>query len=325
MEKILSTTQLLEKEENLNENRVQRTIIEKQVKTIRIDINQHLDRLEKQILHELSNQEDHHERNIEKLSKQLKVQSSRIELYKTEKEVEVLCEDDSLKRYGITFITDDKLGNFIEDLKTFGEISSTYEQTKIVYKKSKVKQAQIVTVPYKHVESMNLVLEKKIVVSRSCKSTFGLVTGCVVLQNKNFLISCYDYFDSDNNCLSLIDEHGSEIFVLKQDRLRIKPYNIALINDTTVAITPANPSQSIAIFNIETRKVSKVIKTKQLCSGGISCFENTLIYSCGEEGSEMISLDTGNICSLKFGSHASNEYVTVFKNKIYSTDGSVTQ
>lgn len=29
-----------------------------------------------------------------------------------------------------------------------------------------------------------------------------------------------------------------------------------------------------------------------------------------------------NICPLKFGSYASEEYVTVFKNKIYSTDSS---
>lgn len=164
---------------------------------------------------------------------------------------------------------------------------------------------------------MNLVLEKEIVVPRPGKSKWGLVTGCAVLENKNLLFS---YWDGDNSCLSLLDEHGSEIFVLKKFTIGIKPHDIAVINGTTVAISPNIPSKSIVIFNIVTIKVSKVIETKQPCSGGISFFENNLIYSCGKEGLEIGSFDTGNVCPLKFGSHASEEYITVFKNKIYSTD-----
>ncbi|XP_063400090.1 tripartite motif-containing protein 2-like [Mytilus trossulus] len=338
---------ITEKEENLNKLKVKRETIEKQIRKIRKDINQHLDNLEKEILHKIFNQENHHQRNIEITSKQMKIQSSRInsllenmepikqyasnlqtflstkeidkELYKTEKEVEVLCEDGSLKRYDISFIKDDKLGNFMEGLKSFGKISSTGQPTEIVYAKSKVKQAQIVAVPCKHVLNINLVLEKKVMVPRPGDGMAGLVTGCVILQNKNFLFS---FRGLNISCLSLLDEHGGKIFVLTREHIGFQFSGIAVINDTTVAITSDMPSKSIAIFNTETRKVSKVIVTKQLCSGGISCFENTLIYSCGEEGLEMISLDTGNICSLKSGSHASDEYVTVFKNKIYSTDSS---
>lgn len=131
---------------------------------MRLDI----DILEKDIMHKLSNQKNHHQRNIEK-SKQMKKQSSRIEsllgnietikryasnlptffstkeidgeLYKTEKEVEVFYEDGCLNKYNISFIKDDKMRHFMEDLQSFGEVSSTCEQTKIVHEKSKVKQA----------------------------------------------------------------------------------------------------------------------------------------------------------------------------------------
>ncbi|XP_071121349.1 eukaryotic translation initiation factor 4 gamma 1-like [Mytilus edulis] len=175
---------ITEKEENLNDLKVQREMIEKQIRKMRIEINQRLDILEKEILHELSNKENHHQRNIEKISKQMEVQSSRIEsllenmepikqyasnlqtflstkeidreLYKTEREVEVLCEVGSLNRYVISVIMNDKLRNFIKDLKTFGEVSSSFEQTKIVHEKSKLKQAQIVAAPCTHVEDMNI-------------------------------------------------------------------------------------------------------------------------------------------------------------------------
>ncbi|VDI07805.1 Hypothetical predicted protein [Mytilus galloprovincialis] len=178
---------ITEKEENLNDLKVQRETIEKQIRKMRIKINQRLDILEKEILHELSNKENHHQRNIEKISKQMEVQSSRIEsllenmepikqyasnlqtflstkeidreLYKTEREVEVLCEVGSLNRYGISVKINDKLRNFIKDLKTFGEVSSSFEQTKIVHEKSKLKQAQIVAAQCTLVEDMNLVLE----------------------------------------------------------------------------------------------------------------------------------------------------------------------
>ncbi|CAC5383527.1 unnamed protein product [Mytilus coruscus] len=339
---------ITEREEILNELKDQRETIEKQVRKIRIDINQHLDRLEEQIMIKLSSQENHHQKDIEKLLKQLKVQSSRIEsllenlepikqyasnlqtflstkeidreLYETEKEVEVLCKDDNLNRYSISFIKNDKMGNFMENLQSFGEVSSTYEKTKILHKKSKADQAQIVAVPSKHVENMNLVLEKKIVVPRPGKNSFGSVTGCVALQNKHFLFSYFDSLNSNNCCLSLLDEHGNEVFVFKRDKIGgIYPYGIAVINDTTVAIAPVNRSKSIVIFNIETRKVFQMIETKHPCSGGISCFENTLIYSCGEEGLEMRSLDTGKVHTLKFASHDPWEH-TLFKNKIYITD-----
>ncbi|CAG2226924.1 unnamed protein product [Mytilus edulis] len=334
-----------EKEGNLNEIKLQRETIEKQIRKMRIEINQRLDILEKEVMHKLSNQENHHQRNIEKISKQMKVQSSRIEdllenmepikqyasnlqtflttkeidreLYKTEREVEVLCKDDSLNRYGMSFIKDDKLGNLIGGLKSFGKISNTCQQTEIVYAKSKVKQAQIVAVPCKNFENMNLVLQKKVVVPRPGNNGYGLVRGCVVLQNKNVLFS---YWNGNNGCLSLLDEHGSEIFVLKADKLGFEPDHIAVIDDKTIAITTDDSSKSIVIFNFETQKISKVIETEHEHLSGISCFENTLIYSCGTEGLEMRSLDTGNVCPLKFGSYAPDEYVTVFKSKIYSTD-----
>ncbi|XP_052064422.1 uncharacterized protein LOC127704424 [Mytilus californianus] len=338
-----------EKEGNLNEIKLQRKTIEKQIRKIRLDINQRIDFLERQIVHKLSNQEDRHQKNIEKLSTQLKEQYTRIEslletiisikqyasnlqtflsteevdreLYKNEKEVEVLCEDGSLDRPSISFVMDEKLGNIIGDFESFGEISSTYKQTKIIHEKSKVNQAQKVSGPCKHVDSMQLLLEKKVVVPRPGKSEFGLVTGFVVFQNKNFLFSYCDTLLSNNSCLSLLDENGSKIFDLKPDKIGISPCDIAVINETTVAITTPKSSKSIVIFNIETRKVSKVIDAKYGCFG-ISFSESTLIYSCGEGGLEMRSLDTGNVYPLKFGSYTSNEYVTVFKNKIYSTDSS---
>lgn len=111
--------------------------------------------------------------------------------------------------------------------------------------------------------------------------------GCVVLQNKNILFS---YFDGDNSCISKLDELGGEIFVLKHGIIGIRPHDIAVINDSTVAITSVNPSKAIVNFTIETRKVSKVIKTKHPYFGGISCFENNLINSCGK-GLEMRSLN----------------------------------
>ncbi|CAG2188335.1 unnamed protein product [Mytilus edulis] len=187
--------------------------------------------------------------------------------------------------------------------------------------KSKIKQAQTVSGPSKHVENMQLLLEKKVVVPRPGKSKFGLVTGCVVFQNKHFLFSYCDTLYSNNSCLSLLDENGSKIFYLKPDRIGISPCDIAVINETTVAITTPKSSKSIVIFNIETRMVSKVIDAQYGCFG-ISLFESSLIYSCGEGGIEMRSLDTGNVYPFKFGSFTSNEYVTVFKNKIYSTDSS---
>ncbi|CAG2188336.1 unnamed protein product [Mytilus edulis] len=81
------------------------------------------------------------------------------ELYKTEKEVDVLCDDGSLKRHSIEFVIEDQMESFTQDLKSLGEITSSYEQTEIIHAKSILKQAQIVAVPCKHVESMNLVLK----------------------------------------------------------------------------------------------------------------------------------------------------------------------
>ncbi|CAG2188334.1 unnamed protein product [Mytilus edulis] len=51
-----------EKEENLNELKVERHTIEKKIRKMRKDINQHLDNLEGQIMNKLSNQEDSHKK-----------------------------------------------------------------------------------------------------------------------------------------------------------------------------------------------------------------------------------------------------------------------
>ncbi|XP_063406296.1 E3 ubiquitin-protein ligase TRIM71-like [Mytilus trossulus] len=237
-----------EKEENAKEIKTQSKTIMEHVKSIRLKLNQHLDRLEREFLEKVSDLEKNALQNIERISRDMKDKGDRtdelnkclikmqnhaselqiflgtkefeFEISTQEKEIEELTKDHSFDIRRILFKENIKLSDFTSDICSFGDIALETKPSIISYTTPKEHQAQI-SIEGRKFDDIKL----KLVAAFNFEVKMSMF-GFAILENGN---ACYTDFISKT--LNVNNPNG---VLLHSIVLPQTPYDIVVVNAVTL-------------------------------------------------------------------------------------------
>ncbi|VDI32434.1 Hypothetical predicted protein [Mytilus galloprovincialis] len=343
---------LNEKEEHSTEITKTYKKIENEIRQFRIKLDKRLDELETDLLKSLIDLEKGVKKGIVIVSDKLKTNEEKtlnllngitsmkhhasdlqvfFAIKEIEKEVEIeehkaeeLANNEELNIQTFSLTFNSKLPNLVATTESFGKISTKYLQSKIVYQRTKQKQAQIIL---ENSIEKDLMLKNTFRVRRENYNWCG---GTLVLPNNKVLlleVPVYLYNRKIGEKWTELDDDSCEAYlvVLNQDgsldrKVRVSSwsYSIAAINSKTVAVTSSRHPK-IVIVNLQNKSVQKTINTKYPCYG-IEYFNESLVYSCGENGIEMRNLISGKVTKLKIGNKTMYEHIAIHNEKIYISE-----
>lgn len=341
-----------EKEEHSTEITHTYKKFENEIRQFRIKLDKRLDELETDLLKSLIDLEKGMKKGIVIVSDKLKTNEEKtlnllngitsmkhhasdlqvfFAIKEIEKEVEIeehkaeeLANNEELNIQTFSLTFNSKLPNLLATTESFGKISTEYLQSKIVYQRTKQKQAQII---------LENSIEKDLMLTntfRVRRENYNWCGGTLVLPNKKVLlleVPVYLYNRKIGEIWTELDDDSCEAYlvVLNQDgsldrKVRVSSwsYSIAAINSKTVAVTSSRHPK-IVIVNLQNKSVQKTINTKYPCYG-IVYFNESLVYSCGENGIEMRNLISGKVTKLKIGNKTMYEHIAIHNEKIYISE-----
>ena len=285
-----------DRKENLKKITDQRRKIHNEIQEERKIINEHLDKIEEQVIGNLDAEEANIKSEIENLLEKLNKKAIIIEmlqsklsamklyasdlqtflggrtiLYEVEEEemyVTTLLEDNCFEQINLCYRPEAKMAA-INNIEIFGSVCRETNPPAINIKRRKEKHAQIMTItpPVKNVSihDINLALLRK--KKRLCRK----ITGCTITPNGKFIFADYG-----TKGLHILNEDWTS------DNLDIKlpaissAYDVTCIDDTMLAIS-TGVGQQINILNIASKKIEKMINTPGRCYG-ITQNEGSLLF-----------------------------------------------
>jgi hypothetical protein len=325
-----------DREGNLSSIRKQRQHYSDEIKQIRVKINSHLDTIEQRIMGELIDVEENVKLQIENLLSEISKRSDtmneiqgtilalteyasdlqtflvsksiEVEVEKQEKLMESLSEDGSLKQLNIKCSIDNKILDLMSTITTFGSVAIETGPQTAVLKTEKSKQAQIMSVvepPTLHsINDIKLTLYSNINIPKEISNRSR---GCVICPNGKML------FTGDN--LVILNNDGT--LDKKITCSPNYPYDVTLIDDSTVAVST---SGDIRIINIDTKRTKRVIATTGVCHG-IAYHKGTLLLCERSRGLIKMELSDGRITTLVEDVYLPVEsFVTTIGDKIFQTN-----
>ena len=251
----------------------QKRIIEIEIQELRTNINTHLDKLQEDLMNELTEAEKHvtaetHELlvSLDKKQKELiKYQTNVVNIKKyasdlqtflavkqIEKEVETqdtclqtIVNSDSLNQTKLSYKIDSGLKTITTSIKTFGEVVIESKLCELTFVRKKEKQAHVTVAdqsPPISVENIQLNLNQKMSIKGTC------ITGCSLHPNGRIVLSC-----SSTNTVSFINTEEVELFQIGKDKTGSCTYYAVYIKDNnSVAVSSGDGNNKcIVIIEIE--------------------------------------------------------------------------
>jgi predicted nucleic acid-binding Zn-ribbon protein len=329
------------RQQNMSEIQQQRQMFQDQIKQMRVKINSHLDTIEQNILQELDDTEDKIKSKINELLKQISQNAKTVEGLQSniiavkeyasdlqtflgskviEKEVKkeeeylmALPEDGCLQQLNLRYNINTKIQEILSTITTFGSVSIETSPPSVVIKTMKAKQAQIMSVmQHPSVQSINdikLTLHTTFNIPKGkCNNT---ITGSIVCPNGKMIFVDF----SINSRLIILNANGT---LRKKIRCSLGcPFDVACLDDTTVAVSTYS---GIEIININSTKTERCITTSKPC-GGITHHNGVLIWCEQQRGIQMMKLSDDIIITLvKQDNVPYYSYITTCGDKIYQTN-----
>ncbi|XP_071142493.1 uncharacterized protein [Mytilus edulis] len=318
----------LEKQSNAKEIQAQSITIIEHVKSTRLKLNQHLDRLEREVLKKVSDLETNALQDLERISRDLKdkedilddlnksiikmqnhaselqillgTKALEFEISTREKEIEGLTKDNSLNVRSIDFKENIKLSAFTTDVFSFGDTAMEMKPSKNSYTMPKEKQAQM-SIEGRKFDDIRLKLINEF--------NFRVAMyGCATLKND---IVCYTAYNTKT-----VYVKNTNGVLLHSIVLPEYPYDVVFVNDQALAVTAEG---KILIVSLKTRSVAKTIEASLDCHG-ISISDKNLICNSAKEGLLSINLDNDILTKLDIGSKTTDSYVAMHDGKVYCTN-----
>ncbi|XP_052080381.1 uncharacterized protein LOC127718408 [Mytilus californianus] len=307
-----------------------------EVKKIRVEINKHLDNLERQIIKDLDKKEYQCKEMIRGVLSSVKEQETMInqcmanfqsikqyasdlqtflgmreiesKVNENEQYLRTLIETHSFDQLDLVCKVDTGVQNIMKNVKNFGSIEIKNRINNIQLTRAKYKQAQLqVAAAKKTVNDVKLILQKKIV-------TNGIfVRGCCMSKEGEFLFTYHT-----KHSLGVIASDETLKYSMSLDPSH--GYDLTFVDDKTVAITSGDSSKNgIDIINIENRSKIKFINVPGP-PYGITRDRDSLFVCVTELGIYKVNTfeyTTSHVISCKLPKYS---YVYVFADKIYYTD-----
>ncbi|XP_076115853.1 uncharacterized protein LOC143083476 [Mytilus galloprovincialis] len=325
------------KHDNLTTFNESRKEIEKEIKTTRIKINNHLDKLQEDLMKQLyaidekENSKISHllsslekkEKEIAELQKNivsikqhatdlqvfLSLKQIEEDVYSKNKFLQLLEEEGNFKKTFISYKNNTSIQNIMSDIRRFGEVCIKATSCDIVLNRKKTKQAQMMvpTVESRSIENVTFTKQKTI--NTQGEATFG----CCMLPDGRMAFVYY------SECsLVVFNMEGFEDFEVKTP---CNAFDVAYISeDNALAVSSGGSKKKcITIIDLEKKIIKKTISLNSN-SDGIALKDNRLIYSGREKGIRIMNLYDRSISTIVHVKMPSDCYIASFRDNIFHTN-----
>jgi hypothetical protein len=318
----------------------QKRIIENEIRELRGKINNHLDKLQADLLNELTEAVtivtrqtselmvslDEKQKELSEYKRNMvniKQYASDLQTYLALKQigsdveakdtcVHALVNSDSLKQTKLSCNIDTNLKNLTTSIQSFGEVvveSKPCELT-LVRKKDKQAQAMVADLPPVSVDNINLNLKQKV-------STKGEdITGCSLLPDGRMVFSCYR-----KNIVTFVNKEGVELFLIGKDKTGSRTYDTLYIKeDNSVAVSCGGTGKGcFTIIDIESKRVITTISMDSYF-WGMAIGGGTIYFRAVDKGLKMLNLSDKSVSDIINKTMSNVDYVATFGDKLYYTN-----
>ncbi len=330
------------RETNISAVKEQKRIIEIEIQELRTKINTHLDKLQEDMLKELTEAEKQATEETrellvsldEKQEKLIEYQTNivSIEKYASElqaflavkqiqKDVETkdmclhsLVNSDSLNQTKLSCKIDIGLMTIVSNIQKFGELVVESKSCEMTFPRKKDKQAQMMVADLSPPMSVeNIQLNLKLRLYKKGRS----VKGCSFLPEDKMVFSCYS-----TNTVRIFTKDGVELFQMCKEKTGSDTYDTVYMKDNnSVAVSSGGGSnRCITIIDVVSQEVMTTISMDTNIYG-MAVRGRTIYYCTGNKGLKMINLSDESVSDIIQNNMSNVYYVATFRNKLYYANG----
>ena len=317
----------------------QKQIIESEIRELRTKINNHLDKLQEDLMKELTEAETKINSQTRELMASLDEKEKELTEYQTtivnieqyasdlqtflvmkqiENDVEsldtsihALINSDSLNQTNLSCKIDTTLQNITTSIDRFGEVvvaSKPYELT-FVRKKEKQAQMMVADPPPMSVDNIQLNLKQKINIKGSS------MRGCSLLTDGRMVLCSYS-----NNIVRFINKDGVELFQIGTNKTGSGTYDTVYIKDNNSVVVSSGSvgKRGITIIDIEKKEIMTIISMDTVIYS-MAVRGRTIYYCAGDKGLKMINLSDKSVSDIINSKMSYLDYVATSRDKLYYT------
>ncbi|XP_052065980.1 uncharacterized protein LOC127705676 [Mytilus californianus] len=314
--------------------------IEKEIQKTKSAINDHIDKIQADIIKELYASEDKESKKIRQLLNSLEDKQQEISLLqrsisdikqhasdlqtfvsmkRIEKEVSgkneylnSISSNENLKQIVLSFNINTAIQNLISGIPNFGKIMVESKLSDIELSTNKQKQAQMMVTELlsRSFENISLKLQQTIntIIHENTTGTYLLPDGRMVLSNNALF----------GDTVIMLNANGSLDFRVKMSRRAFDVTHITKNN--TLAVSCGDSGyKCICIIDMQNQKVEKTISVNGY-NYGITYNGSNLVYSGSYQGIRMINPNDERVSDIVGGEMPPYCYVTTFGDKLYHTN-----
>ena len=317
----------------------QKHIIVCEIRELRTKVNNHLDKLQEDLMKELTEAETTLTEktrelmvSLDKKEKELieyqttivniKQYASDLQTFLAMKQIEndvetpetsihALVNSDSLNQTNLSCKIDTTLQNITTSIDRFGEVDVESKPCELTFVRNKDKQAQMMVadLPPMSVDNIQLNLKQKI----NTKGTF--IRGCSLLTDGRMVLSSYS-----NNIVRFINKDGVELFEISKGKTGSCTYDTVYIKDNNnVAVSSGDRGKRcITIIDIEKKEIMTTISMDTVIYS-MAVRGRTIYYCAGDKGLKMINLSDKSVNDIINSKMSYADYVATSRDKLYYT------
>jgi hypothetical protein len=319
----------------------QKRIIENEIQELRIKINNHLDKLQENLMKKLTEAETRvteetcellvsldekqkelteYQTNVANIKKYASDLQTYLAVKQIEKDVEThdksiraIVNSGRINQTKLSCMIDSGLRNITTNIQTFAEVVVESKPFEMNLVRKKDKQAQMMVAdlsPPVSVDNIQLKLKQKINIKGKT------ITGCSLHADGRMVFSC-----SRTNTVSFINKEGVELFQIGKDKTGSETYNTVFIKDNnSVAVSSGGGvNRCIAIIDRESQKVMTTISMDTYIYG-MAVRGSTIYYCAGSKGLKMLNLNDKSKSNVINCSMLGVYYVATSGDKLYYTN-----
>jgi WD40 repeat protein len=319
----------------------QKIVVGNEIRELRTRINNHLDKLQDDLMKELTETENQitdetrdlivsldekqkelteYQANVVNIKKYASDLQTYLAVQQIEKEVEThdtclqaLVNSNSLNTAKLSYRLDAGLKTITTSIQKFGEVIVESKPCELTFARKKDKQAQLMVAdlsPPISVDNIQLNLKQKInIKGRS-------IRGCSFLPDSRIVLSCYS-----TDTISFINKEGVELFQIDRDKIGSDTYDTVYIKDSnSFAVSSGfGRNRCINIIDIVSNEVLTTI-SMDTDIVGMAIRGGTIYYCAWEEGLKKLSLSDNSVSDIINRDMTSVYYVATSEDKLYYTN-----
>jgi DNA-binding beta-propeller fold protein YncE/gas vesicle protein len=328
------------RETNASVVKEQKILVENEIRELRNKIDKHLEKLQEDVMMELTEAEKQvtedtrellvfldekqtklteHQTNIVNIKKYASDLQTCLAGKQIEKDVETqgtclqsIFNSDSLIQTKLSYKIDSGLKTIANIIQRFGEVVVNSKPFELTFVRRKDKQAHMMVAdlsPPIPVENIQLKLKQRINIKGKC------IRGCSLLPDGRMAMSC-----RQTKTVSFINKDGEEYFKISRDKKRSCTFDTAYIkHNNSVAVSSGDGNnRCIAIIGIQRKKVITTISI-DTDSYGMAVRGKSIYYCTQGNGLKMLNLSDNSVSDIISSSKANVNYVATSGEKLYYT------